>query len=58
MRSRKVLFVLTSQDKLGDTGHKTGAYLAEITHAYDEVIRGGYDVDMISHNGGQVPLMA
>lgn len=56
MRSRKVLFVLTSTEKLGDTGHKTGAYLSEVTHPYDEFARAGYDVDMISPRGGKVPL--
>jgi putative intracellular protease/amidase len=56
MKSKRVLFVLTSQDQLGDTGHKTGAYLSEITHPYDELIRAGYDIHMISPKGGAVPL--
>lgn len=56
MKSHRVLFVLTSTDRLGDTGHKTGAYLSEITHVYDEVVRAGYAVDMISPHGGRVPL--
>ncbi len=56
MKSKKVLFVLTSHDQLGDTGHKTGAYLSEVTHPYDEVTRAGYEVQMISPHGGQPPL--
>lgn len=52
----RVLFVLTSCDHLGGSGHKTGAYLSEITHAYDEFMRAGYDVTMISPQGGNVPL--
>ncbi len=56
MKHKRVLFVLTSTEKLGDTGHKTGAYLSEITHAYDEFVRAGYEVDMISPLGGKVPL--
>lgn len=56
MRSKKVLFVLTSTEKLGDTGHKTGAYLSEITHPYEELLRMGYSVDMISPHAGKVPL--
>lgn len=56
MRSNKVLFVLTSTETLGDSGHKTGAYLSEITHPYEELSRLGYDVDMISPRGGKVPL--
>ncbi|MGZ3768050.1 MAG: type 1 glutamine amidotransferase domain-containing protein [Bdellovibrio sp.] len=56
MRSKKVLFVLTSTEKLGDSGHKTGAYLSEITHPYEELVKNGYEVDMISPRGGKVPL--
>lgn len=56
MRSKKILFVLTSASQLGDTGHRTGAYLSEITHPYEEFARLGYDVDMISPRGGEVPL--
>lgn len=54
--NNRVLFILTSVDKLGGSGHKTGAYLSEITHAYDEFIRAGFEVDMISPLGGPVPL--
>lgn len=56
MKNKKVLFVLTSTEYLGNTGHKTGAYLSEITHPYDEIVRSGYEVDMISPRGGKVPL--
>jgi putative intracellular protease/amidase len=56
MKSQKILFVLTSQDQLGSTGHKTGAYLSEITHPYEEMNRAGYEIDMVSPKGGTVPL--
>lgn len=56
MKNKKVLFVLTNTDRLGNTGHKTGAYLSEVTHPYDEFIRAQYEVDMISPQGGKVPL--
>ncbi|MEK2645037.1 type 1 glutamine amidotransferase domain-containing protein [Bdellovibrio sp. BCCA] len=56
MRHKKILFVLTSASQLGNTGHKTGAYLSEITHAYDEFARWNFDVDVISPLGGEVPL--
>lgn len=56
MKTKRVLFVLTSTDHLGNTGHKTGAFLSEVTHPYDEVVRAGYTVDMISPRGGKVPL--
>ncbi|MGZ3772659.1 MAG: type 1 glutamine amidotransferase domain-containing protein [Pseudobdellovibrionaceae bacterium] len=56
MKRKKVLFVLTSTEDLGNTGHKTGAYLSEITHPYEEFVRAGYNIDMISPHGGKVPL--
>lgn len=56
MKTKKVLFVLTSTEKLGNTGHKTGAYLSEITRPYNELVREGIEIDMISPRGGRVPL--
>lgn len=56
MPSRKVLFVLTSTNTLGTSGHKTGAYLSEITHPYEELTKAGYSIDMVSPQGGKVPL--
>lgn len=51
-----VLFVVTSHDKLGSTGKKTGAFLSEITHPYEEFIKLGYNIDIASPKGGVVPL--
>lgn len=56
VKSRRILTVLTSTHKLGDSGHPTGAFLSEVTHPYDEFFRAGYEVDMISPLGGKVPL--
>lgn len=56
MKDKKVLFVLTSAEVLGGSGHKTGAYLSEITHPYEEFTRAGYQIDMVSTKGGKVPL--
>lgn len=56
MEKKKVLFVITSHNLLGNSGHKTGAYLSEITHPYDEFTSAGYKIDMVSPKGGKVPL--
>ncbi len=56
MKKRKILFVLTSTARLGDSGHHTGAYLSEITHPYEELSQKGYKIDMVSPEGGKVPL--
>jgi len=51
----KVLFVLTSHDKMGDTGKPTGWYLPEFAHPY-EVLADHVEVVVASPNGGAAPL--
>lgn len=52
----RILFVLTSHDRLGDTGKSTGAFLSEVAHPYDVLTRAGYAVDFVSPRGGEVPF--
>ncbi|KAH8900159.1 DJ-1/PfpI family protein [Thozetella sp. PMI_491] len=54
--AKKILVVLTSHDKLGETGKPTGWYLPEFSHAYDVFVAAGYDVDVASPAGGVAPL--
>jgi len=51
----KVLFVLTSHDKLGDSGIQTGWYLPEFAHPYD-VLSPHVHVVVASPKGGEAPL--
>jgi putative intracellular protease/amidase len=53
---KKVLFVLTSHDQLGNTGKKTGFWLEEFAAPYYEFIDNGYDVTIASPKGGQPPM--
>lgn len=55
-RPRRTLIVVTSHDVLGSTGKPTGAYLSEITHVYQALVRADIPVDFVSPKGGQVPL--
>jgi putative intracellular protease/amidase len=52
----RVLFVLTSHDRLGDTGRKTGYFLSEVTHAHRVFVNRGYAVDFASVRGGAAPM--
>lgn len=52
----KILLVLTSHDRLGDTGKKTGFWLEEFTTPYYVLKDGGAEVVLASPNGGQPPL--
>lgn len=54
----KVLIVLTSHSKLGNTNQKTGFWLPELTHPYYEFEHAGYTIDLASPQGGMAPLDA
>ncbi len=51
----KILMVLTSHDKLGGTGQKTGFWLEEFAAPYYVFVDGGADVTLASPLGGQPP---
>ena len=51
-----VLMVLTSHDKLGDTGRKTGFWLEEMAAPYYEFKDAGAHITLASPKGGRPPL--
>ena len=52
----KILMVLTSHDKLGNTGRKTGFWLEEFAAPYYTFLDAGAVVTLASPKGGQPPL--
>lgn len=52
----KILMVLTSHDKLGDTGQKTGFWLEEFASPYYVFKDRNIDVTLASPKGGKPPL--
>lgn len=52
----KILMVLTSHDKLGDTGKKTGFWLEEFAAPYYIFLDAGAEITLASPLGGQPPL--
>lgn len=52
----QVLIVLTSHDKLGNTGEQTGFWLEEFACPYYYLIDAGVRVTLASPSGGQPPL--
>ncbi|MGE8492197.1 type 1 glutamine amidotransferase domain-containing protein [Comamonas sp.] len=52
----KVLLVLTSHDRLGDTGRKTGFWLEEFAAPYYVFQDAGAEITLASPLGGQPPL--
>jgi putative intracellular protease/amidase len=53
---KKVLFVLTSHDELGNTGEKTGFWIEEFAAPYYELADKGVEITIASPNGGQPPI--
>ena len=51
-----ILMVLTSHNRLGDTGEKTGFWLEEFAAPFYVFQDAGVDVTLASPNGGQPPL--
>jgi putative intracellular protease/amidase len=52
----KILMVLTSHDKLGNTGKKTGFWLEEFAAPYYVFRDAGAEITLASPKGGQPPL--
>jgi putative intracellular protease/amidase len=52
----KILMVLTSHDRLGDTGKKTGFWLEEFAAPYYVFRDAGAQITLASPKGGQPPL--
>ena len=52
----KVLIVLTSHDRLGDTGRKTGFWLEELAAPYYAFKDAGAEIVLASPKGGRPPL--
>ncbi len=53
---KKILMVLTSHDKLGDTGKKTGFWLEEFAAPFYIFKDAGLEITLASPLGGQPPL--
>ena len=56
MKSAKVLFITTSQSKMGNTGDNTGLWLEELAAPYYIFKDAGADLTIASPEGGRVPL--
>ncbi|WP_378175443.1 type 1 glutamine amidotransferase domain-containing protein [Aquimarina sp. SS2-1] len=52
----KILFVLTSHDKLGNTGEKTGFWIEEFAAPYYYLSDKGAEITIASPKGGQPPI--
>ena len=52
----KILFVLTSHDKLGDTGKTTGFWIEEFAAPYYNLLDKGVEITVATPKGGKAPI--
>ena len=55
-KMKKILFVLTSHDELGNTGEKTGFWIEEFAAPYYILKDKGIEITLASPKGGQPPI--
>ena len=56
MNTITILFIVTSQALLGNTGEPTGVWLEELTTPYYMFKDAGYEVEIASVQGGEIPV--
>jgi putative intracellular protease/amidase len=56
MELKKILFVVTSHDEMGNTGRKTGIWIEEFAAPYYTFLDAGKEVVIASPKGGQAPI--
>ena len=55
-KTMNILFVLTSHDKLGDTGKKTGFWVEEFANPYYTLLDKGANITIATPKGGAAPI--
>ncbi|MBR9729033.1 type 1 glutamine amidotransferase domain-containing protein [Shewanella intestini] len=53
---KRILMVLTSHDKLGDSGHKTGFWVEEFAAPFYAFVDAGWEITLASPLGGHPPI--
>ena len=54
--AHKVLAVVTSHDRFDNTDKRTGLWLGELTHFHERIRDAGHEMDVVSPQGGAVPI--
>lgn len=54
--SERILFIVTSHAKLGNTNQLTGLYLPELLHPFEIFNQMGYQIAVASPSGGNAPI--
>lgn len=54
--AKKILFVVSSADRIGPNNRITGNLLTEVAHPYELFDKQGYQIDIFSIKGGVAPI--
>ncbi|WP_277041731.1 type 1 glutamine amidotransferase domain-containing protein [Turicimonas muris] len=52
-REKKILFVLTSCNKIPETGNPTGYFYSEVSHPWKVLTDAGYEIDFVTPKGAE-----
>ncbi len=55
-KSGKIIFITSNQHTYGDTAINAANHFGELVFAYDVFVRNGYTVDIVSPEGGAIPI--
>lgn len=56
LQPKKILFVVSNHEKLGNTGKKAGTYIPEVTYPFEVFEQKGYQIDFVSPKGGMLAI--
>ncbi|QCE34928.1 type 1 glutamine amidotransferase domain-containing protein [Acetobacteraceae bacterium] len=56
LKGKKILFVVTSHDQMGETKEKTGYWLDELAAPYELLSKAGAEISFASPMGGKPPI--
>ncbi|MCZ4245071.1 type 1 glutamine amidotransferase domain-containing protein [Pedobacter punctiformis] len=56
MKTKRILFVLTSVDEVKATGHKTGVWIEEFAAPYYLMLNHGLEITLATPKGGKAPI--
>ena len=54
--SARVLAVVTSHNRFDNVEKRTGLWLGELTHFHERIREAGHEMDVVSPQGGAVPI--
>lgn len=56
MATNRILIIVTNAGEYEKVGMRTGLWLGELTHFYDYAKENGFELDIASPSGGQIPI--